>query len=57
MAGCSPKRHGLAVEQLNQLGKVGERAGQTIDLIDNDDVDLSGLDVIQQALKGRAVEA
>jgi hypothetical protein len=32
-------------EQLNQPGEVGERAGQPIDLIDDDHIDPSGLHV------------
>ena len=31
----------MGVEQLDQLGKVGERAGQPVDLVDNDDVNPS----------------
>ena len=46
----------MLVEQLDQLGEVGERAGQAIDLIDDDDVDLAGPDLVQQSLQGRAVE-
>ena len=33
----------MGVEHLDQLGEVGERAGQPIDLVDDDDVDPSGL--------------
>jgi hypothetical protein len=29
----------MGVEQFDQLGEVGERAGQPVDLVDNDDVD------------------
>ena len=45
----------MLVEQLDQLGKVGERTGQAIDLVDDDDVDLAGADIVQQTLEGRAV--
>ena len=41
-----------AVEHLDQPGKVHQRAGQPIDLVDDDDVDLPRLDVGQQALQG-----
>ena len=32
----------MGVERLDQLGEVGERSGQPIDLIDDEDVDPSG---------------
>ena len=41
------------VEQFDQLGEVGERAGQPIDLVDDDDVDPSRRDVVEQLLQGR----
>ena len=47
------ERHAMGVEQLHELGKVGQRAGEAIDLVDDDDVDLSGLNVLQQALQRR----
>ena len=43
------------VEELDQLGKIGQRAGQPVDLVDHDHVDLAGLDVFEQMLQGRAV--
>src|SRR5829696_6641495 len=43
------------IEQLDQLGKVGKRAGQAIDLVDDDHVDRSGLNVREEPLQGRAV--
>ena len=46
----------MLVEQLDQLGEIGERAGQPVDLVDHHDVDLAGPDIGQQALQGRAVE-
>ena len=41
----------VPVEQLDQFGEVGERAGQPIDLIDDDYVDPSGLKVGQKLLQ------
>src|SRR6266850_4470737 len=41
----------MGIEQLNQLGEVRQRPRQAIDLIDNDDVDLPGADVLQQSLQ------
>ena len=46
----------MLVEELNQLGEVGERAGQPVDLVDHDDVDLPSPYIIQQFLKGRAIQ-
>ena len=40
----------MAIEQFNELGEVSERAGETVDLIDYDDVNLSGPYVRQQLL-------
>ena len=48
--------HPVLVEQLDQLGEIGERAGQAIDLIDHHDGDLAGPDVGQEVLQCRAVE-
>jgi hypothetical protein len=45
----------MGIEQLDQLGEVGERAGQAIDLVDHDDVDLAGSDILQQVLQRRTV--
>jgi hypothetical protein len=41
----------MSIEQFDQFGKIGERSGQPIDLIDDDDVDLAGSDVVQQLLQ------
>src|SRR5215470_17671397 len=46
----------MLVEQLDQLGEVGKRASEPVDLVDNDRGNLSGPDVSQQRLQGRAVE-
>ena len=45
----------LGVECLDQLGEVGERTGQAIDLIDDDHVDPSGLHIGQELLQRRPV--
>jgi hypothetical protein len=37
------ERHTLCVEELDQPGKIGERAGQPVDLVDNDDIDSARL--------------
>ena len=46
----------MLVEQLDQLGEVGERAGQPVDLVDDDDVDPPGPDVGQEPLQGRPLQ-
>ena len=46
----------MLIEQLDQLGEVGKRARQSIDLIDQDDVDLAVPDVVEQPLQGRTVQ-
>ena len=45
----------MRIEQFDQLGEVGQRPRQTIDLVDDDDVDLAGADIVQQLLKVGAV--
>src|SRR5262249_11310323 len=42
----------MAVEQLDELGKVGQRAGQAVDLVDDDDIDLASFHVGQEPLQG-----
>src|SRR5215467_16377632 len=45
----------MAVEQLDELGEVGQRAGQAVDLVDDNDLDLAGFHVGQEPLQGRAL--
>ena len=44
----------MAVEQF-ELGEVGERAGQAVDLVNDNDINLSSFDVGQEPLQGRVV--
>ena len=46
----------VPLEHVDQLGKVGERAGQPIDLVADDGVDPAGLDVADQPLQRRALQ-
>jgi hypothetical protein len=41
----------VGVEQFDQLGKVGQRPREAIDLIDDNHVDLSGPDIFQEPLQ------
>jgi hypothetical protein len=41
----------MSIEQLDQLGEVSQGPRQAVDLVDNDDVDLPGADIIQKLLK------
>ena len=45
----------MGIQCLDQLGEVGERAGQPIDLIDDNHVDPSRLDVDEQLLQRRPI--
>jgi hypothetical protein len=45
----------VTIEQLDQLGKVCQRPRQAVDLVDDDDVNLPGADVVQQPLQVRPV--
>ena len=46
----------MLVEHFDQLGEVGKRAGETVDLVDDDDVELASSDLVQQILQGRAIQ-
>jgi hypothetical protein len=46
--------HPIGIEQFDQLGEIGKRARQTIDLVDDDDIDAVGSNVIEELLQGRA---
>ena len=50
--GDRDERHLMGVEQLDQLGEVGERAGQPVDLVDDDHVDPVSANIVQQPLEG-----
>ena len=43
----------MRVEEFDQLGEVGKRPRQPVDLIDDDHVDLAGPDILQQLLERR----
>src|SRR6266446_6867882 len=53
LLGYRHERHALCVEDLDQPGKIGERARQPVDLVDDDDVDPASLDVGKQLLQCR----
>lgn len=50
------KRHPKLIEQLDQLGEVGERAGEPVNFVGHHGIDLAGPDLGQQGLQGRALE-
>jgi Fatty acid hydroxylase superfamily len=41
----------MGIEQFDQLGKVGQRSREAVDLVDHDDVDLAGADIVQKPLQ------
>jgi hypothetical protein len=45
----------VRIEQFDQFCEVRQRPRQTIDLVDHDDVDLAGADIVQQLLQIRTV--
>src|SRR3546814_5375202 len=47
----------LAVEDLDDPGEVGERAGQAVDLVDHHDVDFAVANVGKQLQQGRTLHA
>jgi hypothetical protein len=50
------ERNRFGIEGFDKLGEIGERTGQPVDLVDNDDVDPAGVDIPEQLLQCRAVE-
>jgi hypothetical protein len=46
----------MGIEQLNQFGEVCQRPRQAVDLVDDDDVNLPGTDIVQQSLQVRSVD-
>jgi hypothetical protein len=43
----------MRVEVLDQLGEVGERARQPVDFVDDDHVDATSANVVEQPFEGR----
>ena len=46
----------MLVEQLDELGKVCERPGEPVDLVDQDYIDLAGAYVIEKSLQRRPID-
>src|SRR3979409_2074791 len=46
------ERDAAAVKDIDELGKIGERARQPVNLINDDHVDLAGLDIGDQPFQG-----
>src|SRR5208282_2327381 len=55
LLGDRHERHALDVEDLDQPRKIGERAGEPVDLVDDDDVDPAGSDIGEQVLQRRTL--
>src|SRR5271156_3000261 len=49
------ERHSLGVEEFNQPGKIGKRAGQPVDLVDDHDVDPAGPNIAEEVLQRRSL--
>ncbi|MFO1052774.1 MAG: hypothetical protein U1F36_11215 [Planctomycetota bacterium] len=45
----------VALEEVDQLGEVAQRAAQAVDLVDDHDVDEPALDILEQPLEAGAV--
>jgi hypothetical protein len=46
----------MPIEELDELGEVGQRAGQPVDLVDHHHIDKAGLHIGEEPLQGRAVQ-
>jgi hypothetical protein len=47
LLGHRDERDTVSIEQLDQFGKVRQRPRQAVDLVDDDDVNLPGADIVQ----------
>ena len=56
LLGDADEGHVVALEHVDQLGEVRQRAAEAVDLVDHDDVDQPGLDVAQQPLQRRPLQ-
>jgi hypothetical protein len=45
----------VGLEQLEQFGKVRERARETIDLVNNDNINLACFNISKQSLQRRSI--
>ena len=50
--GDRDERHAVFIEKLDELGEIGEGAGQAIDLVDDDRVDPPGANGLHKGLQG-----
>ncbi len=46
----------MGVEDVDDLGEVGQRPREPVDLVDDDDLNLAGLDVGEQPLQGWSLQ-
>ena len=46
----------MRLKYLDQLGKIGKRSGQAVDLVDHHDIDLAGANVDKQGLQSRTLQ-
>jgi hypothetical protein len=40
----------MGIEEFDQFGEIGERSGQAVDFVDDNDLDFTGADVLEQPL-------
>src|SRR5262249_19716858 len=55
LLGDGDKGDVMGIEQFDQFCEVGQRSGQPIDLVDDDDVDLPATDIVQKLLQVRTI--
>jgi hypothetical protein len=55
LLGDRDEGHTVLVEQLDEFCEVRQRAGQAVDLVDHDHVDLAGAHVVEQPPQSRPV--
>jgi len=55
LLGDRHKRYAATVKNVDQLGKIGQRSRQPVDLVDDDHVDLACLNIGHQPFQRRAL--
>jgi hypothetical protein len=52
LLGDRHERYAATVKNVDQLGKIGQRSRQPVDLVDDDHLDLASLDIGHQPFQG-----
>ena len=45
----------MGIQHIDDLGEIGERPGQAVDIVNDNDLNLASLDIGEEPLQGRAL--